>query len=303
MLESLAADAVKDGDLDLAVLVAHDRRIDLPARAKRIGVTPGGDEAALVAECRRADWTLIVAPETDGILRARVQAVRSAGGRVLAADDRAIDTAGDKQVTIDALAAAGLPVPAGRSLAPGESPPPGFPLPAVRKPRIGCGCDGFEIACAPLQTTAAVPTRLEAFVPGMPVGVSLLCGTAGTIPLPPMRQVFSHAGPLRYLGGDPLADETLAARATRLAGRAAAALGVTAGWLGVDMILGDRPDGRGDRVLEVNPRVTTSIVGLSGLFASSLVSAMIGAASGRGVALVRAAHPGPAAGGFRLPGG
>ena len=52
------------------------------------------------------------------------------------------------------------------------------------------------------------------------------------------------------------------------------------GWIGVDLILGDREDGRDDRVLEINPRITTSIVGLVELSHSSLIGAMIDLAEG-----------------------
>ena len=47
------------------------------------------------------------------------------------------------------------------------------------------------------------------------------------------------------------------------------------------MILGDREDGCGDRVLEVNPRLTTSFVGLRHLFRLSLMRAILDVASGQ----------------------
>jgi predicted ATP-grasp superfamily ATP-dependent carboligase len=46
------------------------------------------------------------------------------------------------------------------------------------------------------------------------------------------------------------------------------------------MILGAAGDGSGDRVLEVNPRLTTSFVGLAHLSASSLLAALLAAAGG-----------------------
>ena len=137
MLTALAADAAKKPGLDVTVLADETRPIDLPARARRLAVPPGGDRAALVAAASQADWTLIVAPESDGILQDRVRAVRAAGGRVLAPADSVIGTAADKQATLDALAARGVPVPAGRSLCVGEAVPAGFRLPAVRKARGG----------------------------------------------------------------------------------------------------------------------------------------------------------------------
>lgn len=297
MLEALASDAVKDPALEVTALVEEGRPIDLPARVRRLA---GGDVAGLVAAACVADWAIIVAPETDGILAALVKAVREAGGHVLAPVDRVIEGAADKQATVDTLAARGIPVPAGRALSAGELVPAGFRLPAVRKARTGCGGDGLEVLSTRDASPAARPTRLEAFTSGAPVGVSCICGTHAPVALPPMRQIFTAGVTPRYLGSDPLTDAGLAARATALALRAATALAADAGWVGVDLILGDRSDGRDDRVLEVNPRITTSFVGLARLYASSLVAAMIDAAVGDEPKIVPSPPP-PGTGSFRLP--
>ena len=303
MLEALAADAAADPAIEVDVLVEEGRDVDVPARGRVVPVPIGAAGAALIAAARAADWSVIVAPETDGILAALVASTRRAGGRVVAPTGRVIEIAADKQATIDALAARGVPVPAGRPLAAGVRVPPGFRMPAVRKHRTGCGGDGFEVLGAHDGPAAGHPARIEAFAAGTPVGVSCICGTPATIVLPPMRQSFDAGRSLRYLGGDLLADGQLAARAIELARRAAAAMGADAGWLGVDMILGPRPDGRDDRVLEVNPRVTTSFVGLARLFSSSLVATMIGAATGAAKPPVPVASPDPTRAGFRVPGG
>lgn len=280
MLEALAADAATSAAIELTVLVATAKRLSLPPGTRTLAVRPGDDTASLVAAAGDADWTLIVAPESDGILLDRVQRVRAAGGRVLAPLDEVIAIASDKQATIDALAAQGVPVPAGRSLAAGEPIPAGFHLPAVRKARGGCGCEDLCLIRSHLTPPAATATRLEAFASGIPVGVSLVCGPRALVVLPVMRQRFTTDDAPRYLGSELFTDEAAAARAKALAVRAAAAIGAGAGWLGVDLVLGDRPDGSGDRVLEVNPRITTSIVGQARLVASSLVAAMIEAATG-----------------------
>lgn len=303
MLEALAADAAKDARLDVTVLVEAGRSLDLPARARGVSVPSGSGVASLVAAARDADWTVVVAPETDGTLAALVRTVRSAGCRVLAPAERVIDVASDKQATVDALAARGIPVPAGRALAAGEALPTGFHLPAVRKARDGCGGDGLEFLAVPGMTPAACPTRLEAFVGGTPVGVSCICGPRSVAALQPMLQVFTDGPAPRYLGGDRVTEAHLAARATALALGAATALGADAGWLGVDMILGARSDGRDDRVLEVNPRLTTSFVGLTGLYATSLVAAMIDAAVGASTPVVPDVAPSPARASFRVSAG
>jgi len=300
ILQALAFDAAKAPDIEVAVLVDDALAIALPSAARAIRVSPGQEVDALVAAAGTAEWTIIVAPESDGILLDRVRCVRAAGVRVLAPHDAVIETTSDKQKTIDRLAAVGVAVPAGRALAAHEPIPRGFSLPAIRKARWGCGCEELRVCASHAEPPAPTATRLEAFVSGTPIGVSCLCGPQAIVPLPAMQQLFSPGSSPYYLGSDVIADVSLAARATALAVRAVQATGADAGWVGVDLILGRRPDGLDDRVLEINPRLTTSIVGQTKLFASSLVAAMIAAAEGRPPHLARASSHDRSAGSFSL---
>jgi len=274
----------------VAVLVDPAQEIALPAKVRTISNDGSNDIASLVGAARQADWTVIVAPETDGILLDRVAAVRSAGARALNASTAFITIAADKQATVNALAAAGVPVPAGRSLAPGETVPERFNMPAVRKLRDGVGGEGFFVVQSADSRPVARATRLEAFVAGEPVGVSCLCGPHGLEALPPLRQRFSAGDPPRFLRGEPLSQGPAVPRASALARRAVAAVARAArdagsglGWVGVDMILGPRDDGRDDRVLEVNPRLTTSFVGLAAAAPTSLVRKLLDRALPAGV--------------------
>lgn len=288
MFRALAADAVRDGGLQVAALVDATLPIELPAAVERIVVQPGDEVASLVATARLADAVIAVAPETAAVLASRVSAVRAAGGRPIAAGDRFISLAADKQATIDTLAAAGVPVPAGRSLAAGEAWPRPFMRPSVRKARASAGCDGFLVVrrTDPPPCPVPMPTRIEAWCAGTPVGVSCLVGPRGVVPVAALRQRFSPSSPVAYVGGDLLAGVAERSRAEALARRAIEALlrrdcQPTAGWIGVDMILGAQGDGLDDRVLEVNPRLTTSFVGLATHARSSLVRAMLDVADGR----------------------
>ncbi|MFM8378334.1 MAG: ATP-grasp domain-containing protein [Planctomycetia bacterium] len=290
MLEALAADAVRDEKLDVTVLVDPRHTVALPAGVRTVAHDGADDVATLVAAARRADWTVVVAPETDRALLDRVAAVRASGARALNASTAFIAIAADKQATANALAAAGVPVPAGRALAPGEPVPADFQLPAVRKLRDGVGGEGFSIVRSAGTPSVSHATRLEAFVVGEPVGVSCLCGPGGLEVLPPLRQRFSSGDPPRFLGGEPMAAGPAAARAAALARRAVAAVaraagdaGAGLGWVGVDMILGPRDDGQADRVLEVNPRLTTSFVGLAAAAPRCLVRTMLDLAAGERV--------------------
>ena len=291
MLQSLVADAVNGGGLEVVALLAEGLTLSLPAAARVRRVAAGRELDMLVAASTAADAVLIVAPETDGILAARVATVRAAGAHMLAPAQAFIEIASDKQATTQALAAAGVPVPAGRALAAGEPWPDAFIHPAVRKAQDGTGGDGFVVVDrnAPEPPPARRATRIEAFVAGTAVGVSCLCGPRGIHPLPPLRQVFTTTdSQVAYAGGEPLTDQAMATRAQALArlaieavARAAGGSAPAAGWIGVDMILGERSDGRGDRVLEINPRVTTSFVGYASGLSGGLVRAMLDVAAGR----------------------
>lgn len=293
MFLAMLRDAVRDGGFTVTALVDEGFTAPVPPAVRVRRVPAGAEIDILIAEATMADATLLVAPETAGILARRVAAVRSAGGCVIAASAGFIATASDKQATIEALAAGGVPVPAGRSLAAGEAWPAEFHLPAVRKARAGAGGDDLMIV-RPGQLTpapAGQAARVEAFAAGTPVGVSCLCGPRGILALPAFKQRFTADAPGRFRGGEPLADPHLDRRARDLARRAIAAVAATsdrgnpgagpAGWIGVDIILGERADGRDDRVLEINPRLTSSFIGHSACRGTSLVRSIIDATAGR----------------------
>jgi hypothetical protein len=100
------------------------------------------------------------------------------------------------------------------------------------------------------------------------------------VPLTPCKQRVSEDGQLRYQGGElPLA-AGLGQRAVALADRVLAALPDARGYVGVDLVLGRDPGGAEDFVVEVNPRLTTSYVGLRAAATSNLAEAMIRVAEG-----------------------
>lgn len=285
MFAALVRDACRDPRLDVTALVDAARPVAVSPRVRIRSVPAGGEVDALVAATAGADATLIVAPEAGGLLADLTATVRAAGGAVVAPDGPFIAVAADKQATVEALAAAGVPVPAGRLLAANAAWPEWFIRPAVRKPLDGAGGDGLvTVRHGEPAPPVPHPCRIEAFVPGDPIGLACLCGPAGIRPLVPLRQCRDAAG--RYVGGEPLESPAAAARATALALRAVAAVaraaaGQPRGWVGVDMILGSAADGRDDRVLEVNPRLTTSFVGHAAGWSASLVATLLDVAAGR----------------------
>jgi predicted ATP-grasp superfamily ATP-dependent carboligase len=124
------------------------------------------------------------------------------------------------------------------------------------------------------------PGRLEEFQgPGTAASVAFLCGPEACIPLPPCGQQLDDG--FHYLGGWlPLAP-ALARRATRLAQKAIQSLPEPLGYVGLDLVLGRQEDGRGDVVIEINPRLTTSYIGLRAACRENLAEAMLAIATGR----------------------
>jgi predicted ATP-grasp superfamily ATP-dependent carboligase len=229
-----------------------------------------------------ADATVLIAPEFDGILLKLARRVVTARGKLLSPSPEFIRIAADKQRTCEVLRDAGVPVPEGRVLESDEPLPSAFSYPAVVKPIDGAGSqDTYIVRSAhDVPPAYAWQRRLERFVPGMAASVGTLCGPAGITCLMPCKQRLSEDGRLRYWGGElPLA-AGLAERAESLAVKSIRALPATVGYVGVDLVLGREPDGSEDCVIEVNPRLTTSYVGLRAAARSNLAEAMLGIARG-----------------------
>ena len=239
------------------------------------------DEFERLAE--EADATIVIAPEFDGILLKAARRVASCSGRLLSPSVDFVKIAGDKQRTGEVLYDAGVPVPEAVVLEPEDPLPVEFRYPAVIKPVDGAGSQNTQVLASPHDTPSpyAWRRRLEQYKPGLAASVALLCGPAGRVPLVPCKQRLSEDGRLRYLGGQlPLA-AGLADRAVALAERALAALPDTSGYVGVDLVLGRDPHGREDFVIEVNPRLTTSYVGLRAATDTNLAEAMWCVAQGK----------------------
>ncbi len=284
MLSALAADfAAIDGT---TVDVLRDPR--LPSLSLS-GVTvhpvsrAAAERGALEELAAVADWTVLIAPEFDAYLLSRTRAVERYGGRLLSPSSQVVSLTSDKHSTAEHLARHGIPVPRGLALNPGEPLPHDFTYPAVLKPRDGAGSLGIEWIPTRTDDHAAgrVPARLEAFYPGTAASVACLCGPDQIVPLEPCLQKFTGDGEFTYLGGSLPIESALAGRARRLASRAVRALPTPLGYVGVDLVLGADPAGSGDVVVEINPRLTTSYVGLRALSRVNLAAAMIAVAQGR----------------------
>ena len=286
MMTALAADFSALGGIDVLAMVDGCAK-PLAAGCRVLPVKSPEEEFAILSkESRTADWTIVVAPEFDDLLRSRCRLVEESGGRLLGPSASLVSLAADKHRTAEHLRAAGLTVPRGSAISAGASLPAGIRFPAVIKPRLGAGSQGVRLV---LDDSAAAryldefpgPARAEEFCPGIAASVAFFCGPNGCFALPACRQRLSDDGAFCYLGGALPLEPALAHRATTLAARAVATLPNPLGYVGVDLVLGDAPNGQDDIVIEINPRLTTSYVGLRALARENLAAAMLDMACGR----------------------
>jgi predicted ATP-grasp superfamily ATP-dependent carboligase len=246
------------------------------------------EESAFRRLAREADRTLVIAPETGGILEARCRWVVEEGGRLLGPSPAAVRLTADKLALASHLADRGVPTPPTRLTAGADACP--FPFPVVVKPRDGAGSlatyyvgarEEWPRRCVGAAAAAGAVQRIvQPFVRGKAASVALLIGPGGTLTLPPAEQHLSTDGRLRYEGGRaPLASGE-ARRARVLAETAVAAVPGLRGFVGVDLVLGDRDDGRSDAVIEINPRLTTSYIGLRELARFNLAATILAVTEG-----------------------
>jgi predicted ATP-grasp superfamily ATP-dependent carboligase len=258
--------------------------------AETLTLAPAPDDAeerAFRALARGADVSLVIAPECDGLLAERCRWVEEGGGLLLGPSAAAVRLTGDKLELSRRLLARGVPTPP-TSRWPGEPQP--FTFPAVCKPRHGAGSqatflvrDEGELARCVGQARAegwGGEMIVQPHLPGRAVSVALLLGPRRRAALPAAEQLLSDDGRFHYEGGRlPLPDD-LNGRAQRLAERAVAVVEGLCGYVGVDLVLGAAADGSGDRVVEINPRLTASYVGLRALARFNLAEALLTAATG-----------------------
>jgi predicted ATP-grasp superfamily ATP-dependent carboligase len=237
------------------------------------------DEAAFRQEAARADGTLVIAPESDSILETRCRWVEEVGGRLLGPSSAAVGWAADKLTLARRWQEHGLPTPPSRLLLPGDAPSSNN-WPVVCKPRRGAGAQATFVVRNSTELSA-VRQRAESqgqagelivqpFVRGTAASVAWLIGPSQRIPMLPAAQHLSGDHQLHYQGGEIPLPPDLAHRAVQWTDRAIACVDGLLGYVGVDLILGDAADGSRDSLIELNPRLTTSYIGLRAMAKTNL---------------------------------
>ncbi len=213
-----------------------------------------------------ADFTVLVAPETTGILARLTREFRAAGASVLGSSPEAIDLTGNKDRFARWLSEHGFSTPPSRTVIPASGLPADTQYPAVLKPIDGAGSiDTYYLSDARSLSAEArgLPVALlQPFVPGVPMSASFLVDRlrrAWPIGVGTQHVKVDH-GRFAYRGGRLPVSCPSAERPLRLLVESIPGL---RGFVGVDFIWDAGRDLA--TVLEINPRPTTSCVGLNRL--------------------------------------
>ena len=284
MLNALVGDLVQLPHAEVVVL--QDTRLE-PIQVDGCSVVQvsGYDQEARMIEelAKSADWTVLIAP---GVRRS-VVATKSTGPanrRATSVSPAGDDSLGHKQAREPVAAGnePASPVPRWCRWQHHAEIPPDFPFPAVLKPVDGAGSLGVRRVDSPtdIPAPADTPLRLEELCQGVAASVAVIMGPSGYVLLPACRQHLSRDGHFTYLGGETIMESELRGRATRLARKAVGIVSGTTGYLGVDIILGREDDGTQDRAIEINPRLTTSYIGLRRAVRDNLADVMLRLANG-----------------------
>jgi predicted ATP-grasp superfamily ATP-dependent carboligase len=263
-----------------------------PWELHRVG--PGEEPAAFTRLAIEADYTLVIAPETEGILFDRARILDRIGARSLGSRPSAIAEAGNKLVTFHRFRASGVRTPPTRVVSSRvgwprritfpmaelagccpliEVPesfadqPPGLLAdaeiehPGVLKPFDGAGSTHTFLLAGqsewPDPDWAPKVALLQPWIDGELKSASVLVDIEGRPHLLGVagQRVSVDRGRISYLGG--IAPRAFDEGTLRMVSRVVRSLPGLLGWVGIDFV----DDGTGEPiVLEVNPRPTTSVV-------------------------------------------
>lgn len=289
MLSAVLADFARLPGVEVLTLLGEPREVPAGVHVHRNDHSH--NEVDLFRKlAKSAHYSLIIAPELDSLLFTRCRWLEEAGGRLLGPSSLAVRFAADKLILARHLQQHGVPSPPCSPYPPGPLLP-GISFPAVCKPRFGAGSTASYLIQTPEDLLAAVASAekegfpgemiVQSFVPGFPASLAFLMGPKAALPLCPAAQRLTDDGRFRYLGGWLPLPAELAERALALAELAVKAVPGLRGYIGVDLVLGAAADGSQDWVIEINPRLTTSYVGLRALAETNLADAWLSVATGQ----------------------
>lgn len=223
------------------------------------------------------DCAYIVAPETNGILESIVSIVEKNGTLSLNCSSESIKQSADKAKIFEYAKNLGLDIPRTFMFKAGDIDQikntilekTGFPV--IIKPLNGAGCSGLSLVKNIQEVSGSIEKIVkdnlvtmiivQELISGIPASVSLISTDIDVAPISLNKQnvtLSSEDSDSSYNGGEVPLNHPLKAQAFAAATKLVKSFSGLKGYIGVDVILTE------DKVfiIEVNPRLTTSYVGL-----------------------------------------
>ncbi len=266
----------------------HDLPRTVAAQETIEYIKPGCDVRSLwrcaYAPC---DVTIVVAPESDGVLCELEAWCQSAGIRTCSSDATFIQNSGDKWRSAQWWHCHQVPHPPTQLLSKWRAPVTAH-ADAERwalKMRDGAGCESMqrlsteEVVRLQLNHPSADRWIVQPWISGLSYSRSVIVDAAGNYHwLPIVSQCLKVDACVQYQGGCVLPESSLSSDHERSLEQAVRSLpGNARGWIGVDFILSESGQ---LMVIEINPRLTTSFVGLSRACHASLADLIVKASLG-----------------------
>lgn len=264
MLQALLNELKSVPALDL--ILPLDRRcadLALPNKTRVVPVGAADDMHLLLSRLiLEADLVWPIAPETGGVLEDIARQVHRAGKTLLLSEPETVALCANKLATYHLLKAQGLPVVPTSSLADLH----GLPEPVcVLKPIDGVGCEGSRIVDKSDALTLALDDPagyvVQPLIAGQSVSLSCLCkqGRAWLLCYNRLEVILEneqfHLRACRVNAPDQHRHVYQA-----LVERIAEVMPGLWGYVGIDLIESVE---QGPLILEINPRLTTSYVGIA----------------------------------------
>ncbi|MCW4046722.1 MAG: ATP-grasp domain-containing protein [Candidatus Bathyarchaeota archaeon] len=239
-----------------------------------------------------ADAAYVIAPETDKALQSHVASLEQIGVTLLNCPSHAIEKVADKAVLHERLRRFGVPMPETLVLSVQDEVAEikravgnlGFPV--VFKPLDGVSCLGLSVVRNEAETDGAVGKLkqestgkhflVQELVKGLAVSVCLIAASDEALPVSLNRQYVTLGAPdavSSYDGGLVPLDSPLKRGAFVVAEKVLESFRELRGFVGVDLVLTDEEP----VVVEVNPRLTMSYVGLRKVANFNLAQAVVNA--------------------------
>ena len=277
--EPLPASLLREGELmrnavlqdlsqieNLNVTVTWDVRVSIPLNVECVSIEPGQDVWSIWQDCmQEADLVWLVAPETDGILEKLALMAESLGKSIIGCSSSAIKVAANKWDTYQLLKAFDISTPITFKY---TNFPRGQSGPWVAKLIDGVACENSRYFDSEDELIGWMQDKqdshiIQQYQLGTAASFSMLCYSGKAVMLSCNQQKMDlQDGQFRYAGSvvNGMLEHLNAFQ--ELATKIVTALPGLAGFVGVDLIAHHDGDAWRYAVLEINPRLTTSYVGL-----------------------------------------